>query len=448
MQGQMTPREAVDDMLAGANLTAAPASGVYSFAVRRALSSSEVTRSENSGASTAACGRTQKSTHLAAAVPLAARLCLCLCGFLSNAESQVLRRDWRALDETSGDAAIERAGIPRRLIAIDNRCAWPNLVTLRDGTIVAIVFNQPNHGMTEGDVECWASQDGGLTWSFRSTVTRHAPNTVRMNVAAGLNREGELIVLCSGWDNIAPQRGRQSRPLETVGLFSSDNGATWEQGGKLPPPVDGLSHHVPFGDIVIAQNGDLVAGTYVFDATWESRGKGRNRRGEVYALRSSDGGRTWGEAAVIADTNHVEAAILHLGRGRWLSASRRFGDLDLDLHASDDDARSWHHVKTLGIPRVSAAHLLQLSDGRVLLAYGNRSPGNYGLDVRLGSDEGKAWSAPQRLINFESRDNGYPETVQLSDGRLLIAYYAHHARQHGRYHMGILNLSTDELHPE
>jgi hypothetical protein len=45
--------------------------------------------------------------------------------------------------------------MPRRLIAIDNVCAWPNLVKLKDGSLVAIVLNQPNHGRTEGDVDCW-----------------------------------------------------------------------------------------------------------------------------------------------------------------------------------------------------------------------------------------------------------------------------------------------------
>jgi hypothetical protein len=29
-------------------------------------------------------------------------------------------------------------------------CAWPNLVRLKDGSFVAVLFNQPNHGRTEG----------------------------------------------------------------------------------------------------------------------------------------------------------------------------------------------------------------------------------------------------------------------------------------------------------
>jgi Na+/melibiose symporter-like transporter len=37
-------------------------------------------------------------------------------------------------------------------IAIDNVCAWPNLTKLPDGAIIATIFNQPCHGLWEGDV--------------------------------------------------------------------------------------------------------------------------------------------------------------------------------------------------------------------------------------------------------------------------------------------------------
>lgn len=85
-----------------------------------------------------------------------------------------------------------------RYIAIDNVCAWPNLTLLRDGTIIATIFNQPAHGVAEGDVECWATTEG-LFWSKRGTAAPHEDSANRMNVVAGLTNNGELIVLASGW---------------------------------------------------------------------------------------------------------------------------------------------------------------------------------------------------------------------------------------------------------
>lgn len=336
---------------------------------------------------------------------------------------------------TPASAQTLPADMPRRLIAIDNVCAWPNLVQLKDGSFVAVVFNQPNHGRTEGDVDCWGSVDG-LLWQKLSTITRHEPQTNRMNHAAGLNANGDLVVLCNGWDKVAPERNKESQPIQTVVCLSRDGGRTWEQGGPALPKDGKYCWQVPFGDITHAANGDLVASTYAF-------GRGG---GNIFAVRSKDGGRTWPVIQPIVKDKHCEAAILHLGEGKWIAASRRFGLLDLDVFASDDDAMTWHHVTSLDVQPVSSAHLLKLSDGRVLLTYGNRGPaGKRGIEGRLSSDSGKTWGAPQMLVPLDKTDCGYPDAIELPGGRLLIAYYTSSIAQHQRYHMGVANLSISEL---
>lgn len=349
----------------------------------------------------------------------------------------------RAADSTPASAR----DLPRRLIAIDNLCGWPNTTRLPDGTLIATVYNQPNHGFHEGDAECWASTDGGYLWKYRGTPTKHEPFTNRMNVGAGLNKKGELVVLCSGWDDIRPTRNEKSRPLPLTTSISGDAGRTWQILSNAPAKDDpSLSNLVPFGDICIAENGDLVAGLYSFDPDFNARKNGsRSLRGNVYAARSKDDGKTWTEINPVVKGTHVEAALIHLGKGQWLSASRRFGFIDLDIHASSDDARTWTHVTTLGIPAVSAAHLLKMSDGRILLTYGNRSPDNYGIDSRISPDGGKTWGPPQRLINLDARDNGYPEATEMEGGRIMIAYYTSGITQHRRYHVGIVNVFMDEF---
>ena len=91
------------------------------------------------------------------------------------------------------------AQVSERYVAIDNVCAWPNLTLLPDGTLIATIHNEPSHGHHEGDVECWASNDGGRSWKLRGVPAPHESGTVRMNVAAGLAHDGSLIVLSSGW---------------------------------------------------------------------------------------------------------------------------------------------------------------------------------------------------------------------------------------------------------
>ena len=133
---------------------------------------------------------------------------------------------------------------------------------------------------------------------------------------------------------------------------------------------------------------------------------------------------------------------MHLGGGKWLAASRRFDILDLDVFASGDDAFTWRRVTTLGVKPVSSAHLLKLSDGRILLTYGNRgAPEHRGIAARTSSDGGRTWSEPQTLVPLEKTDCGYPDAVELPGGRILVAYYTAGIAQHQRYHMGVINLS-------
>ena len=143
---------------------------------------------------------------------------------------------------------------------------------------------------------------------------------------------------------------------------------------------------------------------------------------------------------------HCEAAMLHVGEGRWLAASRRFGILDLEVFASDDDAMTWKPICMLDIKPVSSAHLLKLSDGRILLTYGKRGEsGDRGIDGRTSLDGGRTWGEPQRLVVLEKSDLGYPDAVELAGGRIVIAYYSDRITQHQRYHMGVVNLSIADV---
>jgi hypothetical protein len=85
----------------------------------------------------------------------------------------------------------------QRLIAIDNVCAWPNLTLMPDGSINTTIFGKPSHGQMEGAAECWNSPDGQF-WTKRGIPAPNEPHTNRMNHAAGIAKNGDLLVLCSG----------------------------------------------------------------------------------------------------------------------------------------------------------------------------------------------------------------------------------------------------------
>lgn len=320
--------------------------------------------------------------------------------------------------------------VPKPVVAVDNVCAWPNLTLLRDGSIVATIFNQPSHGSMAGDVDCWASVDSGRSWHKRGTPAAHEPDTNRMNVAAGVAAKGDLIVIASGWSNrYGP--GKQGPPFRSGILDpwvcrSADGGRTWNidrQGFPSKGPRGGAC--IPFGNIVAGDDGRLRVAIYEAVNLRDDR---------VYVYRSPDDGRTWAEPAPLDPAHYRnETALLHLGRGRWLAAARIS---ELQLYDSDDDGRTWTSRGPVTQASQHPGHLLRLRDGRVLLTYGNRTA-QRGVDARFSRDEGKTWSGPLRIADFQG-DGGYPSSVELPDGQILTAFYASRTASHGRYHMAVV----------
>lgn len=325
-----------------------------------------------------------------------------------------------------------------RYIAVDNYCAWPNLTLMPNGDIAALIFNQPSHGRWEGEVECWASTDGGKLWLYRGTPAPHEPGTTRLNVAGGLAHNGDLIAIVSGQAPKAPL-GQPLPPGPVVVLppkvcRSSDGGRTWERVESFATPgkVDGA---IPFGDIVRSADGGLAVSSYSFI-------KGR-RDSSAYFSRSYDDGRTWQLPVTIGDDDYNETDLLYLADGRWLAAARTATDAHLELFVSDDNGQSWNPQTALTLPWQHPGHLCQLADGRILLVYGIRNHGLYGVGARLSANNGKTWSNPIVLVRLKgATDGGYPSSVQLADGTIVTAYYASGITTHMRYHMGVVRWSA------
>jgi len=317
--------------------------------------------------------------------------------------------------------------------AIQGVCAWPNLQRLSDGTLVAIIFNQPCHGEWEGDLDCWASTDEGRTWKFTGRPAPHESRTNRMNCAAGIARNGDLVVLVSGWSNREsagnPTPATRGQVLKPWVCRSRDGGRTWVHSTAFPdPPPAGTgidNQFIPFGDIHKAADGALVASVYT------RKNDGRNNG----LLRSADDGRTWGNWVELNPIGN-ETAILHVGEGKWLAASRMFerpGDAHhLELFSSTDDARAWRRRGPLTLPGQITGHLTRRKDGSILLSYGNRNAGNFGVDGRISRDGGDHWGAPFRIAACPQSDCGYPASVELSPGEVVTAYYTRVS--HGRHY--------------
>ena len=330
-------------------------------------------------------------------------------------------------------------------VGIDNKGLWPNLTVLPGDELAAAVYNHPSHGYgSNSDVELWISGDGGIRWDFRSRITDHPenPSTIRMNHAVGLNNDGDLVALVSGY-----QEG-QKRPLLPVQrCLSTDGGRTWQR--ELLPDLD----RVPFGDIFPLPEGRLVCPVY----TAIDGPPGQFQSAVIF---SEDGGRTWGQERPVAN-GVSETHIIRSQDGTWLAAGRTSCQDAMDgvlphgsgevLLKSNDEGRTWSAPRLISPQGQENAHLLELGDGRLLCSITSRIPGLFGVVLRLSSDRGATWSLPVVLLSSPARDwhktdCGYPSSVQLDDGIIVTAYYfgpkqpewtAHGLPWHQRYHMGV-----------
>ena len=338
--------------------------------------------------------------------------------------------------------------ILERYVAIDNKCAWPNLTLMPDGSIIASIFGEPCHLVWEGAAECWRSQDGGRSWSFMSVPVPNDNGTNRGNLAVGLTTGGALVVVCSGRGNVYPKGVRPSNPetsrdcpvLAPIISRSEDGGTTWAHESEVFAPQ--TSNVKPFGDIVRLPGSRLAVSCY--SATDEFAVDESGDSAWIYF--SDDDGRTWGDARLIAD-GYNETDLLVLGESKLLAASRTNRTAETGIFASSDGGQSWNSRGPATPSRHMPAHLQQLRDKSILLTYGVRLRGMLGVHASISRDEGITWDDPRVLfstaayqsnVSSKGTDGGYPSSVQLADGTILTAYYCQKIPMHQRYHMGVV----------
>ncbi len=204
----------------------------------------------------------------------------------------------------------------------------------------------------------------------------------------------------------------------TYVIRSTDAGHTWED----PILVDLSPFQTGFSPRPIVELGD---GALLLPQSEEALDPP-----QAFVVRSTDAGRTWGNATLVAKNDRVgfwEPALLVLSSGRIISMLRthKAGDYHLHQSVSFDGGWTWTNARKTPM-RGYPAHMLQLTEGRILCAYGYRFE-PYGIRACLSSDEGETWDIENELIirdDLPNADLGYPTSAQLEDGTIFTTYYA------------------------
>lgn len=295
--------------------------------------------------------------------------------------------------------------------------AFPGVAQSANGDILVVFREGLGHVSPEdyGKIALVRSKDLGKTWSRKVYVYQEEKVDARDPSILCLS-DGTLVITCT--TKIGPSIIR-----------SYDNGYTWDQPNATPvwSNSNGLCQ---------APDGRLF---YVgYNSKWN--------RDYTDISYSDDHGKTWYYYSTVTRTKiergvgfdpalngsdemvFDEPAILILPDGRWIVmfrvdiANANIGYLR--QFTSSDYGKTWSGPEIApmwGLP----PHLMCLKDGNLLCSYGfRRKP--FGVRACISRNQGISWDISKELIlraDGAGIDLGYPESIELADGRIFTVYY-------------------------
>lgn len=258
-------------------------------------------------------------------------------------------------------------------------------------------------------IEVSTSSDGGASWSLPARlITDNNPiefndkesitGDWRPGVGAGKAYATWIRGDLPGWPNISPQGALHSFAYRGVPMFSktTDGGQTW----SAPTTMLNSNIYTQGNQIVVLPDGTLVNFFAIL-----FKGSGVQPHGqhlEWAALRSKDGGKTWGAPIRIASLRTALLTNPDIPNPTVFEETVRAGDYLPDVavdqatgamymvFANDVDGSGWNHVM-----------------------------------LTKSTDGGRNWTVPQRVdVGTPANTHSFNGTVEVTaDGTVAVMYY-------------------------
>ncbi|MER3386597.1 MAG: sialidase family protein [Microcella pacifica] len=338
---------------------------------------------------------------------------------------------------------------------------------VRSPEAIVVAFSTVADGWPGGEVRVVRSFDGGREWTAPVTVARPREGEASVLGALGMVRltDGTVLLPYNGvhW---TLGMGTAGRRLSLNLACSRDGGETFETGD--PIDVDFFWPAV-YGQILELDDGELlwpIWGRQTESEKWRAVVLSSTSAGSEWRVKSTiafdaharlhgtyvETGDTGAEVG--ADTQEsthdpgfrphdptdgvTETTVCELADGSLLAVMRQQGvggDQALTFIASRslDRGETWSDYELLAFSGMSPA-LWRLPDGQLLLASRRHAPEESGIEpgveVRLGTADGKHWESPITLEQPDGRrpaseyQCGYPAIVPggTPDAVLVVFY--------------------------
>jgi len=325
---------------------------------------------------------------------------------------------------------------------------YPLIVQLKDATFLAYV-----DGAWEGKpaVMCYASKDGGKTWSGPDPVLEGFFGLGEVLVDRGdevhlffLNNPRSRAFEVAGGEESRPLVGQLTNARIDIWHTRSSNGRkNWQT-----PRMIWMGYTGALNSVIQLKSGRiLLPFSFMTDRAWGKRGGGFKEftfvgQFDSTVIYSDDNGDTWHAANnlsvqspdIVSAYGAVEPVCLELDDRVWMLMRTQMGRF---YESFSKDGAVWSRPKPSKITSSdSPAGLVRLSDGRIVLLWNNcqRYPYAYGgrqvLHAAISSDGGRTWRGYREVARDRLRnqppppagDHGaaYPFPIATKDDKVLF----------------------------
>lgn len=351
------------------------------------------------------------------------------------------------------DIFVGKRGRLKRYLVCSMQGYFPVAVKTGPDSMAAVFRTGGTHLSISATLAISTSADGGKSWSDPVEIAPRWEDV--RNPALGVNRRGELVA--AYWkaklhnyakepDGYFYHAGCNPVEKETAAaLFTVKSSDGGRTWGEHRPYKSKLlTMASPYGKIIEAPDGSLFMSVYGTPRIPEE-----NVKSMVILLRSTDDGETWGGETVAAK-GYNETSIAFLQDGTMAAAARSDSGGHIALLFSRDMGKSWSEPVQVTRDGEHPADIAVLGSGKLLLTYGRRIRPQ-GCGALISKDQGRTWNYDREILlagdGGESFDLGYPSTVQLDNGKLVtVLYYAGGSEMSSNWSGSWGNVSCQAIH--
>ncbi|MGI8906984.1 MAG: sialidase family protein [Candidatus Sumerlaeaceae bacterium] len=328
-------------------------------------------------------------------------------------------------------------------------CAFPSVIQKPDGELICafrrapsrrFLWGAPHDSHTDSNSYLVGvrSRDGGETWTSEpQLIYAHAFGGSQDPCLQPL-ANGDILCASYGWayiPKLPPSMEGTTFMTSSFGFLggylvrSKDGGDTWT-GPEYPPTLPDSATSSAIGGPLPAYNrGALLQradGSLLWAVARSDASKSEST--SVHMIRSVDNGKSWNYVSPVvrdAAVPYNETSLIETSAGDIVALvrSERKGGHGAMVR-SRDGGQSWLPAEELSFAG-HPFHATRLKDEKVFVVYGYRGE-SPGVRARLvAPDMSDINTAYEHVLRSDggNPDLGYPWSLELNDGRILVVSY-------------------------